>query len=210
MAGPFHIVLFMPNDPRPYFWWRDSERRMSDGGLCPEFSLSVQDAKFKILHRAEDAVAERDRFRKYWPSYRIVIRRTDGSTEDQYEDRTATVSQTDSSDNRNPLWVIPDDLDDGTSRGFLVQPAYTAKLGKCWAVRSSDVPSMNEEVPSSRETVYDADPAMAVRRARELWGDAMKPFAHPLIEARAEAQIKQLMNSVNNPPRPGLRPGSHR
>jgi predicted RNase H-like HicB family nuclease len=169
MAGPFNVVLFYPGNPTPHVYWRDSERRMPDGGLAPQFSPNPQDAKFKRFHRAEDAVARRDLFRKYFPGYRIEIWRTDGSTEPQFEDRNADVSRREApADDRVPHHSVVAGID------VLISPGSD----KYWWVRFPG---------SGIESLRGATPDEAVQKYAEAV--ALYPHIAQHVERYVEAEI---------------------
>lgn len=191
---PFHIVLFFPNNPAPHYWWRESEKPMPDGGLAPEFSPSVQDAKFKVLHRVEDAVARRDLFRKYFPGYRIVIRRTDGSTEDQFEDRSAEVART----------AAPVERQNMQCGGILIVPASLNR----WAIRFPQ---------SNFESIYAATPTeayqgylRAIALRPEMAQHAERYTPPEMTDEQFIAQLHDAQRAVQQAAFPGRRrPGNH-
>lgn len=183
MAG-YHIVLFYPGDPAPRYWHRDSERRMPDGGLAPEFSRNVQDAKFKIIQSATAAVAERDRFRKYWPprsGYRFVIRNTvasAGSSDDLFEDRSASVGQTEAPvDSRVPHHTVVAGVD------ILISPGSD----KNWYVRF---------VGSGIESLRGATPDEAAQKYAEAV--ALYPHIAQHVEKAPDISDEQLATTIRN------------
>jgi hypothetical protein len=203
MSGsPYRIVLER-TDGRRFYYSREIEARDRYNVACtqPFFDEDVRQAK-KFVTPTE-AIARRDVFRKTWPKDRFFVESVGGG-DPLFEERSAEVAPTDSTDTRTSLFLIPDDLLE-SRLGFLVRPGYTSSLGRCWCVRACDVPSLNEETPSALESVFDNDPEWALYKARIAWGVAMKPFANPFPQVQAERQIQ-----IHNPRRAGIRPGDRR
>jgi hypothetical protein len=194
MAGPFNVVLFYPGNPTPHFWWRDGERRMADGGLAPQFSPNPQDAKFKRFHRAEDVIAERDRFRRYWPTYRIVIQRTDGSLEPQFEDRSAEVARTEAPADRQP-W---------TCNGILIVPASLNR----YAIR---FPGSNfESIYAATADLAWAAYLRAIALRPEMAEFAEKDVTPETTDQQFAATIENAQAEIQRAQFPGRRrPGDH-
>jgi hypothetical protein len=206
MAGaPYRIVLRRSDGL--FYYSRDTEHRAS--GISSTQPFFDEDARLaRKFGTPAEAVARRDSFRQMWPRdrQRFFIESCSGG-DPLFEERSAEVAPTDSTDSRTPLFIIPDDLLE-SRLGFLVRPGYTSSLGRCWCVRSCDVPSLLEDGRhETLETIYHKDPEWALYNARIAWGPAMKPFANPFPQVQAERQVQ---NEIHNPRRAGIRPGDRR
>lgn len=200
MSGQYRIVFHLPGQTKSYYRRHVECRRNGLPATKPEITTDVADAaKFTSL---DLLTAARSRFRADFPRFTIFIEDLAGNGP-LFEPRQVEPT---TEDHRTPMWVVEDQ---DTFLGFLTVPAWSPTLGRCFALRSSDVPAI---VASRRhevlETIYAETPEAAVQRGKELWGSLMVPFANPQFEAQAQEEIKQFAAEIKNHgktgrPRPG-------
>jgi hypothetical protein len=175
MAGPLKIVFIRPGEDVKFYLYRDSE-------ITPDILQA------RHFNNADSCVAFRDRFREQYPKCTIFIEDVQGN---RLFEREAQPSS-EPTDNRADVFIVPDAYET-SGLGFILRAATTPTLGRCYALRACDVPSM---VGRSAETIYAIDPIQAVERGLLLWAPFIQPLEHPLKEQRDTVEAKKLLQQI--------------
>jgi hypothetical protein len=189
MSGQYRIVFKMPGrGDEKFYYRRDSE-------VSPDVTQA------HAFHSADSVIAFRDRFRDEYKQCAVYIEDSQGNR--LFERDTQPQSET--RDNRSPVWFSPDDLE-SHRLGYIVRPGIRPDMGRCWYIRSSDFPNL---VGRDIESVFGNTPLEAVERCRALWGALAQPIPHPLgkqLDTVAAKKILQQIEKIKQGPgrrRPG-------
>jgi hypothetical protein len=200
MASTLKLVFISPGQTDKTYFRRDLEEIIAGQRTWrPEVTDIVGDAH-KFNHAAS-GVAFRDKYRSMYPRYSIFLEDAEGNRRHEREAQP----QTEPEDKRLDWWEA---VGNG-GLGFVVRAAVTPSLGKCWAMRACDVPSL---AGRHIESVYASTPEAAVARALAIWsaaGAIVKPYDHPYKAANEKAEAQRILSEIQRSKNPGrLRPGS--
>jgi hypothetical protein len=176
MPHKYRIVFNMPGQGDTKFYYRRASEATPDIMQAHHF------------HNADSVIAFRDRFRDEYKQCKVFIE--DAQANILFERDAPPPNEP--QDNRADRFVIPDAFE-SSGRGFIVRAAVTPSLGRCWAMRAIDVPSLSGR---NIETIYSNDPLEAVERARLLWAPLIQPLEHPLKEQRDTIEAKKILKEI--------------
>ena len=128
------------------------------------------------------------------PHCRVIS--LDGST--MFSEETALAGPTgDGLDRRCFQFYEPNGFEN-TNVGYVVAPATTPELGRCWACRCQDQPSLNGRIIG---TVYDPDPEQAVLKFLLICkqgGVTCPPSPRPDAEERERQEAAVVLQEIKN------------
>lgn len=138
---------------------------------------------------------------KACPECRVIS--LDGSTMFS-EDTALAPPQGDDLDHRCFQFYEPDGFEN-TSVGYVVAPANTPELGRCWACRCQDQPSLNGRIVG---TVYDRSPEQAVLKFLLICkqgGVACPPSPRPDTQELERQEAARVLQEIKNSQMDGRR-----
>jgi hypothetical protein len=136
-----------------------------------------------------------------WPQCRVIS--MDGSTMFS-EDTALAPTPGDGLDRRNFQFYEPNGFEN-TNVGYVVAPATTPELGRCWACRCQDQPSLNGRIIG---TVYDLSPEQAVLKFLLICkqgGVACPPSPRPDAEETERQEALRVLQDIKNSQQDGRR-----